>query len=152
MPTTLALYGIKFYFCGMKNWICIVWILLVVAQAGYQGIVCAYYAFQKEQITNDFCINKSRPALKCNGKCHLKNMLAAGEDTDSKDAPNPIKEIQLKPLIGLLQPLITLSSLASQRLSGWYNRTSISGYINHYNHLAAFELLDPPQDLTPLYS
>lgn len=136
----------------MKNWICIVWILLVVAQASYQGMVCAYYALQKEQITQKFCENKSRPALKCNGKCHLKNMLAAGENTDSKDAPNPIKEIQLKPLIGLLQPLTTFSSIALQRFSPWSNRTSVGLYINHYDHLAAFEFLDPPQGLSLFYS
>ena len=30
-----------------------------------------HYKLNEEQITMDFCINKDKPEMQCNGKCHL---------------------------------------------------------------------------------
>ncbi len=123
--------------------------ILIGLQAGYQGIVCAYYAFQKEQITEKYCVNKAKPALKCNGKCHLKTMLAAQEE-HTENAPNKkntsLKEISLQPLIGLLQPLpnwweatrVSIRPIAT---------TTIGRPATLCDRLAIEELLDPPRRL-----
>ncbi|MGH1336807.1 MAG: hypothetical protein ACRBFS_11840 [Aureispira sp.] len=130
----------------MRQLICIAWMILVGLQTGYQGMVYAYYTLQKEQITKDFCENKDRPALRCDGKCHLKTMLAASEDpeTSANESSTPPKEIHLQPLVGLLQPLTTFSSILPPSISLW-EAPNNGYYVCHYDHLAAFELLDPPK-------
>lgn len=132
----------------MKQWMCIIWMVLIAWQMGYQGIVYAYYSLQKEQITKVHCENKNKPTLKCDGKCYLKIMLAASEDpstSSAKDAPIVPKEIPLKPLVALLQPITNFSapSFRSSSLE-WcapINRDNQS----LYKRLLVFDLLDPPQ-------
>ena len=34
-----------------------------------------YFEVNKEYIINKYCVNKSTPKLKCNGKCHLSKQL-----------------------------------------------------------------------------
>ncbi|RCW92309.1 hypothetical protein [Winogradskyella arenosi] len=44
------------------------------------------YAAFYDYIKNELCVNKDRPQLQCNGKCHLKKELAKASDSDnSKD-------------------------------------------------------------------
>lgn len=43
------------------------------------------YALNKDSITELFCINKERPELKCDGKCHLGNQL--NETKESSESP-----------------------------------------------------------------
>jgi hypothetical protein len=44
------------------------------------------YLLNKEYITAQFCINKDKPELKCNGKCHLADALAQqSEREESSD-------------------------------------------------------------------
>lgn len=47
------------------------------------------YAINYDYISEVLCINKNKPELKCNGKCHLKNELAkANDDTSTQDKKN----------------------------------------------------------------
>lgn len=137
----------------MKQWICIAWIILVGLQMGYQGIVYAYYTLQKEQITAQFCENKDKPALKCEGKCHLKTLLAANEDPEKcpQESSAPPKEIYLQPWIGLLQPLPSFSSYTTFSITLW-RPTKWRTAREQYDYLAAFEWLDPPQLKDSCYS
>lgn len=40
----------------------------------------AHYQLNKAEIIELFCINKSKPRLKCDGKCHLKTTLQKAEN------------------------------------------------------------------------
>lgn len=40
------------------------------------------YAAFYEYIKNELCINKEKPQLQCNGKCHLKTELAKASDSE----------------------------------------------------------------------
>lgn len=43
-----------------------------------------------EQFTELYCVNKDKPDLKCNGKCHLVEQLAENEEQNhSKDVQTP---------------------------------------------------------------
>ena len=49
------------------------------------AVFYAYYQWNKAEITELFCINKNKPRLKCDGKCHLQTTLQTVEDqTNSK--------------------------------------------------------------------
>lgn len=60
-------------------------------------VVWGIYELDKEYITEQFCINKDKPALKCNGKCHLAAQLTSTEPVQSEQPAqiNYIPQIQL---------------------------------------------------------
>ncbi|MBU0942262.1 MAG: hypothetical protein KKD36_12625 [Bacteroidetes bacterium] len=41
------------------------------------------YSFFNESFTEQFCQNKAKPELKCNGKCHLKKINKEQDNQDS---------------------------------------------------------------------
>lgn len=55
--------------------------------------VVGYYIVNQNYITQAFCINKNKPELECNGKCHLSKQLAKQEQQANK-FPSSVKEIQ----------------------------------------------------------
>lgn len=44
------------------------------------------YVLNQDFITENFCINKDKPELKCKGKCHMKDMLAQTAEQESEDS------------------------------------------------------------------
>ena len=60
-------------------------------------VVWVLYEFDKENITETFCVNKERPELKCNGKCHLATQLTNADPVQSEQPAqiNYIPQIQL---------------------------------------------------------
>ena len=49
------------------------------------------YCLRKDYIAKVLCINKEKPQLKCNGKCHLSKQLKA-EIEEEQDSPFPAKK------------------------------------------------------------
>ena len=47
------------------------------------------YAVNYEYIKEVLCINKDKPQLKCNGKCHLAKELKEANDPDQKKKEHP---------------------------------------------------------------
>ena len=45
----------------------------------------ASYIIQYDYIVNELCVNRDKPDLKCNGKCHLKDQLAKASSENQKD-------------------------------------------------------------------
>lgn len=43
------------------------------------------YVVLYDYITKELCVNKDKPEMKCNGKCHLMKEMAKNADADSKD-------------------------------------------------------------------
>lgn len=54
-----------------------------------------HYQWNKKEITAKFCINKNKPKVHCNGKCHLKKQLKNIEEVGQPSSnPNQSKEIK----------------------------------------------------------
>lgn len=76
-------------------------ILFVAALAGgiiYNVYQVGYYLVNQEEVIALFCINKEKPELKCNGKCHLADQLLENKpSTDNNDGiiPAPILALLL---------------------------------------------------------
>ena len=49
-----------------------------------QEVLVVDYQLNKARITEQFCVNKARPQLHCNGKCHLASQLRKAEGGDKK--------------------------------------------------------------------
>jgi hypothetical protein len=55
-------------------------------------LLCINYQWQQAYIAQTYCINKARPKLNCNGKCHLAKQLNKVSETDSgQQAPTDKK-------------------------------------------------------------
>lgn len=51
----------------------------------HQATLFGAYLLNQDFITETFCVNKDKPELSCNGKCHLKDMLAMAEDDKQEE-------------------------------------------------------------------
>ncbi len=77
----------------LKPIVSIVLIAAIVVQVLGKFIVLAHYALNKEAITKTLCVNKNKPKMHCNGKCHLKKQLSK-EDKKEQSPANPFKEVK----------------------------------------------------------
>lgn len=50
------------------------------------------FKINQDFIAKVLCINKDKPELKCNGKCHLTKQLKKVEEPEEKQAPNNTKD------------------------------------------------------------
>ncbi len=66
----------------MKKLLSIGLIILVLAQAWAYTVVYVNFLTHQEYISQNLCINKAKPSLHCNGKCHLMKEL---QKQDSKE-------------------------------------------------------------------
>jgi len=60
--------------------------LLFIYTINFKSFVTISYFVNQAEIIELFCVNKEKPELQCNGKCHLANQLAKVED-DKEKAP-----------------------------------------------------------------
>lgn len=61
------------------------------------------YAIRYDYISQVLCINKDKPALKCNGKCHLMKELAKAADTEKPASPDK-KQSPAEPIAVFFAP------------------------------------------------
>ncbi|GGD17572.1 hypothetical protein [Hyunsoonleella pacifica] len=45
----------------------------------------AYFELNIDYIIETYCVNKEKPSLQCNGKCHLANQLSLVSNVDTKE-------------------------------------------------------------------
>lgn len=59
--------------------------LLFVFVINFKSVITFNYLLNKAEITELFCINKDKPKLACNGKCHLSTQIAEVENQDEQE-------------------------------------------------------------------
>ena len=57
------------------------------ARPVYEIGYLTYFKLNQSEIIRKFCVNKDKPALHCNGKCHLMKELSVGSKTDKDHHP-----------------------------------------------------------------
>ncbi|PJJ59328.1 hypothetical protein [Hymenobacter chitinivorans] len=83
---------------------------LILLQTFSRELVVVDYQLHKERITELFCVNKDKPKLHCNGKCHLAKKLRQATSSESKapaggfakvkyDAVLPLRALVVGPAI-----------------------------------------------------
>ena len=80
----------------MKHFLSIVLIFVILLQSFSKLVLLSNYLLNNEFITLNYCVNKSKPKLKCNGKCHLTKQLKEQEkqESSSKDNSKSVDETQ----------------------------------------------------------
>lgn len=74
----------------MKRVVSLILLLFFTFLVFRPAIPLVEYCLRKDYIAKVLCINKEKPELKCNGKCHLTEQLKA-EMEDEEDSPFPSK-------------------------------------------------------------
>ena len=98
----------------------------------------AYFQLNLDYIIETYCVNKEKPELQCDGKCHLANQLAVKSIDDTEDfsflgsifeAFIPVYFHENRPLFCLEQPMISVKN-------NW----------NYYNTFTSVikDILNPP--------
>ncbi len=94
------------------------------------------YLVRKSYIITNFCINKDKPEMGCNGKCHLNEKLS--EDNKAEDnTPAPVPQKQWKNPEFLLATRIINNILPDLSAQGFL-------YINNYSFQFATSVFHPP--------
>jgi hypothetical protein len=72
-------------------------LLLVIYLAGALRVVFPYisYELNYEYISTVLCINKEKPKLKCNGKCHLSKEIQKATEEESKSKTTQSKGFEI---------------------------------------------------------
>ncbi|WP_345117553.1 hypothetical protein [Hymenobacter algoricola] len=97
---------------------------LMLLQTFSQELVVLDYQVHKARITQLFCVNKARPQLQCNGKCHLAKELRKAADTDSKTPGASLAKMKYEALRPLRPVFAALAALpaAPGRFAGFRAR------------------------------
>lgn len=99
------------------------------------------YVVNYDYISKELCVNKSKPAMHCNGKCHLmKEMAKAAESekpisSDKKDTSKQEVEVLFFQEIKTLE-LTQLGFSSSSKIN--------ANYSNQYSYLNSCAVFHPP--------
>lgn len=77
--------------------------LLFVYSINFKSIITINYLLNTTEITELFCINKEKPKLQCNGKCHLAKELVK---VDKEDSESPFSNQQLSYNLDIVSVLV----------------------------------------------
>ena len=97
------------------------------------------YEFNKEFIIKNYCVNKSRPQLHCDGKCYLAKKLKAAEERDNHQS----KVSSFKQLFELYHRCRNCSIPHLAKIIS--APTSNYTYLNNYFLSPIASILKPPQ-------
>lgn len=124
------------YFCAVKKMLLILSLLVFI-----KPVVPVFeYVINYEYIAKVLCINKDKPEMQCNGKCHLIKELAK---TSEKELPlTPTK----KHVVTETEVLF-YQELESFALDGFFNESRLhitSNYFNFYQLIKSSGIFHPP--------
>jgi hypothetical protein len=97
------------------------------------------YVVNKGYIVEFLCINKEKPELKCNGKCHLKNKIAK-QSKEEKKSESPARSwFQDNFVLWVpFKSYISLNELPDDYCSLYFN------YFINYYFLSQYSFFHPP--------
>ena len=99
------------------------------------------YAINYDYIATVLCINKDKPEMKCNGKCHLMKELAKSSQDDS-DQPKEKRFMTSESHILFFEEILDFGLVPVK--SPLANQSSNTFYSNLYSHLDGRSIFRPP--------
>ena len=110
-------------------------LLLFVLPQISNTILWTNYELNKAAITEEFCVNKEKPELKCNGQCHLAEQLSEPVTSDTNE-PVEVTYLPELPLFYEDEDELLLSTL----------RSTVQNFKNlhFYSFIAVFKIDHPP--------
>jgi hypothetical protein len=72
--------------------------LLFATQTFYSASITAWFHLNRTYIASKFCVNKTKPELRCNGKCFLSKKLKEAEKKQEQQLPQQVKQwVEISP-------------------------------------------------------
>ncbi len=104
----------------------------------YLSLTYAYYYLDKTDFIEQFCVNKDKPEMKCNGKCHLKKVTQENSDNNT----TPTTKITFKEITLFVEKEFsyTLFNFSEEQKKQNY-------YQENYSYLNSYTLFHPPQGM-----
>ncbi len=111
--------------------------LLLLFNSLYVALTYTYYYVDQSDFIAQFCVNKDKPELNCNGKCHLKKVTKESNSTE-----NPYSNIQL--LKELLFVINNPSQVELMVVKNNWSTVKVE-YTNLYKYLLLYQFYHPPK-------
>lgn len=96
----------------------------------------AYYYIDRDDFIEQFCVNKDKPEMKCNGKCHLKKV----EKETTQKEKTPYNTVQIKEIAPFIVSYFNYSITQLE-----YEQTQNKCYVNLYSYLSIHDAFKPPK-------
>lgn len=113
----------------MKHLLPILLLAMMLARPIFFVGIMGYYSFNVKEITTKYCVNKNRPQLKCNGKCHIAKQFRLAEQSE--------KETANKIVVSLTIPLVFFQ--ATEVINFLSSEDSLRILNSDYKNLYSFE-------------
>lgn len=97
-----------------------------------------YYELNVESIVKQYCVNKDKPQLRCNGKCHLAKKLAVANQDSSDKLYKNVSVLVMEPVFfqRISLPIIKTIDKPFVRNCYYWN--------NQYQYLKEYSFFQPP--------
>ncbi len=123
----------------MKNILVYFMAVLVCLPLFSKVTVVLAWKINQKYIIENLCVNKTKPVLKCNGKCHLMSKLNDTKEDNNAPMPEKSKELKLQPFISANLHEVLFASNITTSAKG-----VISYYDNFSNRLFGKNIFIPP--------
>jgi hypothetical protein len=93
------------YICGnLKQVVAILLLAGLLSQMFSKALIVAEFELNRDYIAKNLCVNRNKPKMHCNGRCHLMKKM---KQEDSKDQENPERRLEnrLEIICAALTPL-----------------------------------------------
>lgn len=130
----------------MLRALAILWVLLISIQSFYQGLIYTYYVLNKDYIVAQLCENKAKPALECDGKCHLRKVLQVSKDRNTQESEPFLPSLEeIKPPVLFCKDVMPLSlRLEAYNVLDFYEDAPFE-YLFNYHYTPVFTAFEPPK-------
>ncbi|MFB9291979.1 hypothetical protein [Persicitalea jodogahamensis] len=118
-------------------------LLLMCIKAWVMPLLYLDYELRKEFIIDNYCVNKNRPELHCDGKCYLATRLAAVQEQEQKQAERNFVFKLLENVTDCRTFFANFS--APEYLTGDLAKTSFSYSPSSFDDAALSGVFHPPQ-------
>jgi hypothetical protein len=80
-------------------------LVLVLLKVLAVPLFCLHFEMNRDFIAANYCENKARPVMQCNGKCHLSKQLAKAAETPASGEKNNMK-LSMVDFLEQIQPFL----------------------------------------------
>ena len=124
----------------MKKVVSVVLAILIVVLSFKDVFVFADFYWNQDFIAKTLCINKDKPEMKCNGKCHLSKVIKEIQDQEDKSPDS--KEENRFSTVYVVAPLSSFTfnnpTIINKRSFFIKNETYIFNFLNKVFHPPRF--------------
>ena len=102
------------------------------------------YAVNYQYITKELCVNKSKPKMQCNGKCHLMKELAKASENEKPISSNKKQLLQESEVL-FVETIKTINVVGVFAI---HSKNKNTHYTDLYSYLNISTIFHPPTTIS----